>query len=165
MVGNSVGDVIKTKKLQELITVPATATVAEAVTVMSRREMGAVVIRLGTGPVEGIFTERDLMRRVVGEGRDPKTTGIAAVMSPNVRKVAPSATIEEALRLMVVHGYRHLLVEERGNVIGLISIRDLMTALVLPDEPIAHEGRVGVIRSRAEEAVRSIKDMGQGGNA
>jgi CBS domain-containing protein len=85
-------------------------------------------------------------------------------MSPNVRKVAPGATIEEALRLMVVHGYRHLLVEEGGKVMGLVSIRDLMAALVLPDEPVAHEGRVGVIKARAEETVRSIKGMGTGGN-
>jgi len=166
MIASSVGAVIQAKKVNDVVSVAPTATVAEAVGVMSKREMGAVVIRHGaSSPVEGIFTERDLMRRVVGEGRDPKTTGIGTVMTPNVRKVSPNASIEEALRLMVVHGYRHLLVEEAGKVMGLVSIRDLMAALVLPDDPIAHEGRVGVIRSRAEEAIRSIKSMEPGGRA
>jgi CBS domain-containing protein len=82
-------------------------------------------------------------------------------MSPNVRQVKASATIEEALRLMVVHGYRHLLVERDGAVVGLISIRDLMCALVLPDAPIAHEGRVGVIRARAEETIHDLASMRQ----
>jgi CBS domain-containing protein len=166
MIASSVEAVINAKKINDVVSVAPTATVAEAVAVMSKREMGAVIIRHGaSSPVEGIFTERDLMRRVVGEGRDPKTTGIGTVMTPNVRKVSPAATIEEALRLMVVHGYRHLLVEEGGKVMGLVSIRDLMAALVLPDEPVAHEGRVGVIKARAEETVRSIKGMGPGGNA
>ncbi len=158
MITDTIESVIKAKKVNDVVAVAPTATVAEAVALMNRREMGAVVIRHGPGPVEGIFTERDLMKRVVHEGRDPKTTGVGDVMTPNVRKVGPDATIDEALRLMVVHGYRHLLVEDKGKVLGLVSIRDLMAALVLPDEPIAHEGRVGVIRSRAQETVRSIRD-------
>lgn len=160
MIANTVGAVIRSKKIQELVAVPPASTVADAVAIMSRRELGAIVVRDGGGPVDGIFTERDLMRRVVDAGLDPTTTPIAEVMSPNVRRVPAVATIEEALRLMVVHGYRHLLVEEGAATLGLISIRDLMAAMVLPDESIAHEGRVGVIRSRAEEAVRSLQDMG-----
>lgn len=160
MIANTVGAVIKGKKIQELVSAPSAATVADAVAIMSRRDLGAVVVRDGNGPVEGIFTERDLMRRVVAAGRDPATTPITEVMSPNVRRVPAAATIEEALRLMIVHGYRHLLVEEGATTLGLISIRDLMGMMVLPDESIAHEGRVGVIRSRAEEAVRSLQEMG-----
>lgn len=156
MIANTVGAVIKGKKIQELVAVPTASTVADAVAVMSRRDLGAVVVRDSSGPVDGIFTERDLMRRVVDAGRDPRITPIAEVMSPNVRRVPAAATIEDALRLMVVHGYRHLLVEEGTATLGLISIRDLMAALVLPDESIAHEGRVGVIRSRTAEAVRSL---------
>ena len=80
-------------------------------------------------------------------------------MSPNVRHVQATATVEEALRLMVVHGYRHLLVDRDGTIEGLISIRDLMCALVLPDAPIAAEGRVGVIRARAEETIHDLEGM------
>src|SRR5512147_2700264 len=141
MISRMVGDVVKAKQLQELVSVPASAKVADAVAVMSRKSLGAVVIGNTAGPVEGIFTERDLMKRVVDEGRDPKTTPITAVMSREVRRVASTATVEEALRLMVVHGYRHLLVEEGNHVQGLISIRDLMSWMILPEEPVAHEGR------------------------
>jgi CBS-domain-containing membrane protein len=77
-------------------------------------------------------------------------------MSPDVRRVSPSATVEEALRLMLLHGHRHLLVAEGDKVDGLVSIRDLMSWMVLPEEPIAHEGRPGVIRARAEEAARTV---------
>ncbi len=159
MITRAVGDVIKAKELQELVSVPASAKVSDAVGVMSRRSVGAVVIGNAAGSVEGIFTERDLMKRVVDEGRDPKATPITTVMSREVRRVAVTATVEEALRLMVVHGYRHLLVEEGAKVKGLISIRDLMSWMILPEEPVAHEGRVGVIKARTANAIGSIEGL------
>jgi CBS domain-containing protein len=159
MVAQNVGAVIKGKALQELYAVATTAKVAEAVQVMSAKSLGAVVVKGPQGAIDGIFTERDLMKRVVNEGRDPKATPMSDVMSGDVRRVAADASLEDALRLMVVHGYRHLLVEEGTAVVGLISIRDLMQALVLPDAPIAHEGRVGVIRARAGEAVRTVQGL------
>jgi CBS-domain-containing membrane protein len=78
-------------------------------------------------------------------------------MSPNVRRIASSVTVEEALRLMVVHNHRHLLVEDGQEVQGLVSIRDLMSWVVLPDKPIAYEGRVGVIKARASDAIESLQ--------
>ena len=56
--------------------------------------------------------------------------------------------------MMVVHGYRHLLVEEEGKIKGIVSIRDLMAAMVIPDTPMAHEGRAQVTRGLAEAALR-----------
>ena len=157
MITQPVGAVLQSKENRDLLSVPATATVAEAVAMMSKRSAGSVVIKDARGGVEGIFTERDLMKRVVDEGRDPKATPIAAVMSCTVRRVPSSSSVEEALRLMVQHGYRHLLVEEANAVLGLVSIRDLMSWLVLPDEPIAHEGRPGVVKARTEDTIRSLK--------
>jgi CBS domain-containing protein len=157
MITQTVGSVIKIKDIQELFAVSPSAKVAEAVALMSAKGIGAVVIRNAGGPVEGILTERDLMRRVLNEGRDPKTTPVTSVMSREVRHVAASATVEEALRLMVVHRHRHLVVEDGGQVQGLVSIRDLMSWLVLPEDPIAHEGRVGVIRARTQDAMRSLQ--------
>ncbi len=157
MITESVGNVLKRKEIQEVHAVPVTATVADAVAAMNQYGIGAIVIRSGNGPVEGILTERDLMKRVLGEGRDPKTTPVKAVMSPNVRHVTSAVTVEEALRLMVVHNHRHLLVDDAGVVQGLVSIRDLMSWVVLPDGPIAHEGRVGVIKARAADAIESLQ--------
>jgi len=165
MIAKTVGSIVRDKKLQELVAVPGSATVSDAVAAMTRKGVGAIVVKGASGPVEGIFTERDLMSRVVNEGRDPKSTPMSTVMSPNVRRVAASASLEDALSLMVVHGYRHLLVEDGGKVEGLISIRDLMTSMVIPETSIAHEGRVGVIRARAGETLQIVEGLKPGGGA
>ena len=159
MIGRSVGSIVGNKKIQELIAVPASAMVSEAVATMSQKGVGAILIRNRGDAVDGIFTERDLMNRVVNAGRDPKSTPIGAVMSPDVRRAEGSMSIEDALSLMVVHGHRHLLVEDGGKIKGIVSLRDLMASKVIPDEPIAHEGRVGVTRARAEDTLRVVASM------
>jgi CBS domain-containing protein len=124
---------------------------------MDEKSLGSVLVRDATGVIAGIFTERDLMRRVVRQGRDPKTTPMTAVMSPDVRKVPASETVVEVLRIMIEHGYRHMLVADGGKPLGVVSIRDLMATLILPDAPIAHEGRRGEIRSRAQDTVETLR--------
>jgi hypothetical protein len=79
-------------------------------------------------------------------------------MSPNVRQVNGDATVEEVLRLMVVHSHRHILVKDASGY-GLVSIRDLMQWLILPQDSIAHEGRVGVIRARAAETIDTVRGL------
>lgn len=159
----TVGDLIRHKELQELVAVSPTATVQEAVEIMAGREVGAILIRGNGGAVEGIFTERDVLKRIVAEQRDPKTTRVAEAMSRNVRFVAPDTTIEQALQLMVTHRYRHLLVQQGTEVKGLISIRDIMYSFIVPEMAMAAEGRHGHMRSRAEEAVRLMQQAKGGG--
>ncbi len=157
MIGKSVGSIVSDKQSQELIAVPASAMVSEAVSKMSEKGIGAILIRNSQNTVDGIFTERDLMIRVVNAGRDARTTAIGEVMSSEVRRVEEWTSIEDALSLMVLHGYRHLLVEDRGNIKGIVSIRDLMVSRVIPDTPMAAEGRAAVIRARAEAALRVVE--------
>ena len=159
MIGKSVGSIVRDKQIQELIAVPASAMVSEAVSKMSEKGVGAILIRNSENSVDGIFTERDLMTRVVNEGRDPKTTAIGTVMTSQVGRVEGWTSLEDALSLMVVHGYRHLLVEDGGKIKGIVSIRDLMASMVIPDAPIAHEGRVGVTRARAEAALQVVASL------
>jgi CBS domain containing-hemolysin-like protein len=118
-----------------------------------RKGVGAILIRNSQDTVDGIFTERDLMTRVVNAGRDAKTTAIGTVMSLEVRRMEGWTSLEDALSVMVVHGYRHLLVEDAGKIKGIVSIRDLMAAMVIPDTPMAHEGRAQVARGDAFLAV------------
>jgi CBS domain-containing protein len=153
----TVSDLTRHKAMQDIVAVDPTATVLEAVEVMSGSGIGAVLIRDAKGAVEGIFTERDVLKRVVAEQRDPKTTRVAEVMSSGVRHVPPSTTVEQALQLMVTHRYRHLLVKDGAEVVGLISIRDIMTSLIEPEMAMAPEGRFGHMRSRTEEAVRMLQ--------
>lgn len=157
MIDRPVGDVLKGKSSPNLLSVASTATVVEAVALMDEKGLGSVLVRDSGGKMVGIFTERDLMRRVVRQGRDPKSTPMSAVMSPDVRQVPATESIVEVLRIMVEHGYRHMLVAEGAKPAGVVSIRDLMSWLILPDAPIAHEGRRGEVRARAEDAVSTLR--------
>jgi CBS domain-containing protein len=100
-------------------------TVFEAARYMVDRNVGAVPVLEETTLV-GIFSERDIMRRVVTEGRDPLTTRISDVMSTDLRTVEPSGTSEEAMCLMQTHGVRHLPVCEGRTLVGFLSLRDLL---------------------------------------
>lgn len=157
MIDRPVGDVLKGKSSPNLLSVAPTATVAEAVALMDEKGLGSVLVRDTAGNMAGIFTERDLMRRVVRQGRDPKTTPMSAVMSPDVRQVPSTESIVETLRIMVEHGYRHMLVSDGGKPAGVVSIRDLMRWLILPDLPIAAEGKRGEVRTRALDTVETLK--------
>jgi CBS domain-containing protein len=122
--------VVRDRGNDELISVPAAATVAEAVDTMAARDVGAVMAMTEDGLVAGIFSERDLLVRVVNTGRDPKTTPVSMVMTRDIRFVSPGTTIEAALALMHVHRIRHLLVIDGPRVHGLISMRDLAYQLI-----------------------------------
>ena len=125
--------VVRDKGSDELITVPASAMVAEAVAAMTEREVGAVLIMNEDGLVSGIFTERDVVVRVVKTGRDPRTTPVSMVMTRDVTFVTPGTTIEAALSLMYVKRFRHLLVIDGPKVHGLLSLRDLAYQLIRRD--------------------------------
>jgi len=100
-------------------------TVFEAASYMVDRNVGAVPV-LDDAKLVGIFSERDIMRRVVTEGRDPLTTRIGDVMSTDIRMVEPSASSEEAMCVMQSHGVRHLPVCEGRTLVGFLSLRDLL---------------------------------------
>ena len=125
-----VEEVLAQKASSELVTVEASATVAEAVAVMTQRRVGAVVIKNEDGLADGIFTERDVLVRVVHAGRDAKTTPISMVMTRDVRFVTPGTTVEAALSLMHVNRHRHLLVIDGPRLYGLISMGDLVRLLI-----------------------------------
>lgn len=147
MMRQTVEAVVRTKASDELISVAASSTVAEAVDVMATRRIGAVVIKTEDGLVGGIFTERDLLVRVVRAGLDPKSTPISLVMTRDVRFVTPGTTIEAALSLIHVNRHRHLLVIDGPRVFGLVSIGDLVRQMIEQGE------------GRFEAAVRAAVDL------
>ena len=87
--------------------------------------VGAAPVLEGTLLV-GIFSERDIMSKVVTKGRDPVTTRIADVMSTELRTVTPDLSCDEAMLMMQTHGIRHLPVCEGKTLVGFLSLRDLM---------------------------------------
>jgi CBS domain-containing protein len=104
--------------------VASSITIAEAVAEMNKRRIGCIVVVDG-GRLSGIFTERDVLRRVVGADIDPKTVRVADVMTKNVHTISPCATIEETMILFAEKGCRHIPVVDQGELRGLISIGDI----------------------------------------
>ncbi|MFM8799882.1 MAG: cyclic nucleotide-binding/CBS domain-containing protein [Tagaea sp.] len=117
-----VPDVISGRQL--LATAPATMTVREACVLMAKRRIGALMVVDGDKLV-GIFTERDVMTKVVGAGRDPDAVRLADAMTRNPDTIAPGRPAREALEMMRKHGYRHLPVVDGADLIGMVSVRDL----------------------------------------
>ncbi|MBM3546026.1 MAG: CBS domain-containing protein [Alphaproteobacteria bacterium] len=121
-----VPDIIATK--QTLTTFGADVTVRQAARVMAERHIGAVLI-MGNGKLEGIFTERDVLNRVVAPGKDPDTVKIGEVMTRDPDTVPPDATALDTLIRMQSKGYRHLPVVDDGQLVGIVSVRDLFNAV------------------------------------
>lgn len=107
-----------------VVHVPPTATVMEAVNVMNERGIGSVLVTEGERLL-GIFTERDVLRRVLAEARDPLTTPVQEVMTRRLVVVHPDHTVEATMALMTEKRCRHLPVIDKDKLAGLISIGDL----------------------------------------
>jgi len=103
-------------------------TAFEAATLMTTANIGAIIIVDDDGNLSGIVTERDMTRRVVGKGLDPKTTLIKDFMTKNPDTLAPDDSAGDALELMQSRHFRHLPVVEDGKCVGMVSIRDLYMA-------------------------------------
>ncbi len=113
---------------QTLATLAADVTVREAAKLMAERHIGAVLIT-ANGRLEGIFTERDVLNKVVAPGRDPEALTLGEVMTRNPDTVSPSATALDTLIRMQTKGYRHVPVVDDGELIGIVSVRDLFNAV------------------------------------
>lgn len=131
---SQVQELLKRKGTAVRTTSP-TATVLAAAELMNDHQIGSLVVVDEDGRVAGIFTERDVLRRVVGQRRDPATTTVAEVMTKEVVCCTPKTTTDEARWAMKMRRIRHLPVaDEEGKLIGLISIGDLNADLQATQE-------------------------------
>jgi len=118
------------KPVPSVHTLAPTATVKEAVKLMNQHRFGCVLV-VDVANLVGIFTERDVLTRVMGRERDPATTPLSAVMTVHPLTVSPTDTVEEVLTVITGHQVRRLPVRDRkGDIVGLISIGDLARWLV-----------------------------------
>jgi CBS domain-containing protein len=104
--------------------VASTITIADAVAEMNKRRIGCILV-IDKGQIAGIFTERDVLRRVVGAGVNPKTTLVADVMTRDVHMIPPETTVEQTMTLFAERRCRHIPVVCQGELKGLISIGDI----------------------------------------
>jgi CBS domain-containing protein len=123
------GDVAKilSEKSGGVIRIAGDATVFEAIKTMVDANVGAILVTADDpNMIEGIFTERDYLRRIAVEGRTSRDTLVREVMTSPVMVVAPETTIEEAMALMTEKRIRHAPVVNGERLVGIVSIGDLV---------------------------------------
>ena len=123
----SVSDILATPDKRALAALPPDATVRDALQLMADRNIGSVLIMQGEALL-GIFTERDYARKIALKGLHSSEALLADVMTARLYTVGPRQTVQECMSIMTKARIRHLPVVEAGEVIGLVSIGDLVNA-------------------------------------
>jgi CBS domain-containing protein len=121
--------ILKSKLDHSVYTITPTASVFEALKLMAEKNIGALVV-LESDKILGMITERDYARAIVLMARSSKTTAVRDIMTTPVMYVLPNQTSEECMALMTEHRLRHFPVVDKGKLIGLISIGDLVKDVV-----------------------------------
>ncbi len=110
---------------QHFLTAPPHTTVSDAARLMATRNAGAVLV-VQDERLVGIFTERDVVFRVIARDLDPAATPLEAVMTPSPRTLEPNRTYGHALLLMQENGFRRVPVVQEGRLLGIVSSRNAM---------------------------------------
>jgi CBS domain-containing protein len=117
------------QKGSKVITVEAGASVLDALQRMADNNVGALVVMDGKSLV-GIFSERDYARKVVLKNKFSRDTSVREIMTPNPILVTPESEVRECMRLMTDHLVRHLPVVDKGGLVGIISIGDVVKWII-----------------------------------
>lgn len=117
---------ILARKGNNVVTVKPTETVLQAAQRMNERRIGAVVVCEAGEHLIGILSERDILTRVVAESRPPDATMVSEIMTTKVFHCTPETSVEECQEIMTRLRLRHLPVIKGGQLVGMISIGDLM---------------------------------------
>ena len=111
---------------QTLISAPADTTVRAAAITMARHKIGAILVVDDQGRLAGLFTERDVLNRVVAQGLDPDSTQLSTVMTADLQTASPDTPLAHALHMMFEGGFRHVPVVEDGRPVGMVSARNAL---------------------------------------
>jgi CBS domain-containing protein len=131
-------------KGRQVWSIAPTATVYEAIARMSEKSAGALLV-LSEGRLEGIISERDYARKVILKDRSSKDTPVWEIMTDRVITASPRNTVEESMRFMTENRIRHLPVLDGSNVVGVVSIGDLVNWTIT-----AHEETIGHLQGYIE---------------
>jgi len=116
-------------KTSSLWTVAPEATVYEAIKLMAEKNIGALLVMAG-GKLTGIFTERDYARKIALQGKNSRQTHVWEILPKEIVAVTPDDSVEDCMRLMTESRVRHLPVMEGENVVGIVSIGDLVNWII-----------------------------------
>ncbi|SFC38573.1 CBS domain-containing protein [Spirosoma endophyticum] len=125
----NIRQILQGKSINALYSVSSDQTVLDGLQVMADKNIGALLV-VDKGVLTGIFSERDYARKVILKGRHSDDTQIADVMTANVITIGPEQTLEDCMVIMSDRHIRHLPVMDRGELIGIISINDVVTAII-----------------------------------
>ena len=117
-------------KENKIHSVPPDITVFEGLKVLSEARIGAALV-MDEGKLVGMFSERDYARKIVLQGRSSKDTKISEIMTADVDHVSPDETVKKCMQMMTKSRFRHLPVVEGGAVVGVISIGDVVRAILM----------------------------------
>lgn len=123
-----VSEVLQNKPAHEVVTSGEDTRAAAAVQLMTERSVGSLVVLGRGGKIAGIVTERDILRRFARHGAQLGGMRLADIMSTPVETVSPDAHIEDLLQRMTLKRFRHLPVVDHGQLVGIVSIGDLVKA-------------------------------------
>ena len=125
----TVSELLRMKPARTLIAVKPEDTVLDAIKVLARENIGAAVVMVGDR-LAGILSERDYTRKVILKGRSSRETPVSDIMSSEVVTVTPRHTVDECMAVMTAERVRHLPVVDEGRVIGMVSIRDIVSDII-----------------------------------
>ncbi|MBV8306447.1 MAG: CBS domain-containing protein [Gammaproteobacteria bacterium] len=117
------------RKGREVFSIAPDAAVLEAIRMMADRHVGALLVMQGDN-LSGIVSERDYARKVILKGRSSADTPVRDIMTAQVITVQPETTVESCMQIMTERRVRHLPVTEGGRVVGMVSIGDLVKAVI-----------------------------------
>jgi CBS domain-containing protein len=125
----TVAQLLRSKPDRAVHTIAPSATVFEAVRLMAEKNIGGLMVVEG-GSVVGVVTERDYARKIILMARSSKDTQVREIMTTQVMYVSPERTSEECMALMTENRFRHLPVMDKGRLVGLVSIGDLVKDVI-----------------------------------
>ncbi len=111
---------------QTVVSALANTTVRAAAITMARHKIGAILVVDDQGRLAGLFTERDVLNRVVAQGLDPDSTQLSTVMTADLQTASPDKPLAHALHMMFEGGFRHVPVVEDGRPVGMVSARNAL---------------------------------------
>lgn len=124
----TVAELLKVKAAR-VVSVRPEQSVLEAIKILASEDIGAAIVMTGER-LAGIFSERDYTRKVILKGRSSDSTRVEEIMTANVVVVSPRTTARECMQLMTEKNIRHLPVMDEGRVVGMVSIRDIVSDII-----------------------------------